>query len=283
MSLSIYTSFYNVVKMTYSWKECLTNWLAFLNGSGQIVIAVNTSEDDTSKVVREWVKSFKVSHPTNHTSIDVIDAEIPYTDPEFDGKLKALALSHCKEPFCILLDCDERILPTQRLQWMKLAQELEKNPQIDAMFIPVVDLFRDESSFKSVGQKWYIHKNRPFLTRGVVNFARKPDGTIDHTKSDTCELIYKESGDLARTASIMMPNLPDFLKMGQLDSGHVPFVVHLGWLDKEQRIKQSKFWQPVWSARAGQEVKTESTIEELDKIKAMRHILPSWREGMDIL
>lgn len=278
---SIYSSFFNVEKMKFDWRDAIKNWLEFLNNSGELSIAVNTSEDKTFELVGEFIKKIKQENHRNLTKIVLTEASIPYDDPEFDGKLKALALSKCTEPFCILLDCDERIIPSMRTTWKQVAKLLENNGNIDALFIPVIDLFGDEKHYKSefhLGSKWYLHKNRPELTRGVVNFAYRDDGSIDTSKSDTCELIYKDGNVLVRAHPILMPGVPHFLVVGQMQGGEVPFVYHLGWLDKEQRLRQSQFWQPVWKNRNKADIKPEMTLLEMENVRKYTHGLPSWKQ-----
>ncbi len=275
---SIYSSFYNVHRMGFDWRGALSNWLTFLGGTGQISLVINTSDDNSANMIREYLVRFQQENLHNRTKIKVVDAAIPYTDPEFDGKLKALALEGCEEPYAILLDCDERLVPGSRSHWVKLTKELERNYNIDAILIPVVDIFHDDKHWKSVGAKWYLHRNLANLTRGVVKWGYREDGSIDVTKSDTCELKYRDSGELVRAAPLLMPGLPPHMQVAQLEAGETPFVHHLGWKDKQQRLRQSAFWQPVWSARDGKEVKTESTLEELEKIQYYRHHLPHWEE-----
>ncbi len=260
--------------MKFSWRDTLENWISFLGlMESQIVIAINTSTDDTAKLVREYVK--KTLDPRSLVKIDVIDIEIPYTLPDFDGRGKAAALAACAKPYCILLDADETLQPNQRNLWMQLAGELERNRSFDAFLIPVVDLIGDDRHYKTpIGSKFYLHRNSPDFTRGVVNYARRPDGTFDTTKSDSCELCRKDTGELVRAQHILMQGLPDFLTMGQLESGMVPYVIHHGWKNLEQRLRQSAFWEPHWSAREGKPVKTERSLADLEKISRLRHNLP---------
>ena len=281
---SIHTSIFGVIKAKFDWKGAFENWLAFLSGRGQLVIAINKSDDGTSEAVRRWVKEWKQKHVTSMVVIDVLDIDIPYTEPDFDGRGKAAALAVCKERFCILLDIDERLVPSQRRNWATLAEELGKS-RWDGFLIPSIDVFRDEQHYRCDGSlrcKWYIHKNLSHLTRGVVKWARREDGSIDKTKSDTCELCVKETYDLAKTIAIIPLELPHYLTMGQLENGETPFVYHIGSLDLEQRIRQSAFWRPVWDLRDQHSKEPELTLAELDKIKAFKHRLPSWKDGMDV-
>lgn len=277
VTFSIVTSWFNVEKMKFDWRGALENWLAFQKGNGQIVIAINTSVDDSSKIITKWIHNWKSENPTNNTKIDVINIENPYSDPEFDGKGKAQATSMASEPYVILLDCDERLFPYSKHGWAKTAIELE-NSNYEALLVPVIDLISDELHYKSVGTKWYLHKNLPHITRGVVQWAYREDGSIDKTKSDTCELINKETKELVASVPLLMPTIPDWMKVAQLESGEIPFVYHLGFLDLEQRLRQSEFWRPVWDIRDTQSKEPETTIEKLNELKKYRHNLPLWKQ-----
>lgn len=281
--LSIYSAWYSVDQMGFKWREALDNWLHFLRDSGEVVIAVNTSTDGTYEKVTEYLKSRHPDYPRVRTV--VVQCDIPYTNSAFDGMIKAFALSHCTQPYCVLLDCDELMVPSLRKHWHALGVELEKQAQIepgrriDAFLVPTVDLFHDEKHYKSgdqLGAKWYIHRNDPNITRGVVKWAYREDGSFDISKSDSCELIYKDTDDLVRASTIIVA-LPHYIQMMHLSNGEVPFVVHTGWLDKQQRLKQSEFWAPVWRARDNSDKVQPTTLAELEKVQYYRHSLPSWK------
>lgn len=279
MTLSIYTAFYNVEAMQFAWRDALENWLTFLRG-GQLVLAINTSTDETPRLVREWIAAWQEKNPDSTTKVDIVETAIPYDDPTFDGQIKAAALAGCTEPFAVLLDADERLYPFQYRHWISLTRQFAENPQLDALLIPVVDLLGDEGHYKSVGSKFYLHRNRSDITRGVVKAARRPDGSIDTSVSDTTEPIYKESGELIRAGRLVAAEFPDWMVMGQLESGEIPMVLHLGWMDVEQRLRQAEFWAPVWTARRGGEnPEPKLTLEQLESMPRTRHYLPSWKEG----
>jgi hypothetical protein len=274
---SIVSSWFNVEKMSFDWRGALENWLDFQNGTGQIVIAINTSVDDSPKIVREWVKQWKSDNPMSQTRVEIIDIEIPYDQPDFDGRGKAAATAAASEPYVILLDCDERIAPSTRRAWDRMAVELETGPY-DAFLVPVIDLIGDERTYSKVGSKWYIHKNSPNITRGVVKWAYREDGTWDKTKSDSCEAIYRDTQELVKSAPIIMTGLPMWMQVAQMESGEVPFIYHLGALDLKQRVKQSAFWRPIWNLRDSTAKEPELTEKDLDEIPRFRHSLPSWRK-----
>lgn len=276
--ISIVSSWFNVERMKFPWRDTLKNWVEFIGpGPGQIAIAVNTSDDNTANLVRDFAKG--LIDPRNRITVDVVEISIPYTDPEFDGKGKAAAVAAATQPYVVLLDGDERIPTNQRHLWANLMGELERNRSIDGFMIPVVDLFGDERHYKKIGSKWYLTRNSPNITRGVWKGGYREDGTIAINRSDTCECIYADTRDLIRAPHLLMPGLPDFMTMSSLETGQVPFILHYGWINKEQRLRQSGFWGPIWSARSGSDVKTESTIEDLEKIRPIRHNLAPRGEG----
>jgi len=271
---SIYTSLYNANKMGFPWKETLDNWTKFLNGDGQIVIAVNMSTDGTFWDVSDYTNELK-KLPNNNVEYTVIMTHVPYEDPLFDGKIKDLALKQCNRQYCTLLDIDEVLPLSTRHAWEQSMSWLTPFGGYEVLMIPVIDLFHDENHFKSIGSKWYLHLNSPNLHRGRVNFAARPDGTTDIQKSDTCELI-RSDGNLAFAGALMGGNLDKGQLLFQMEKGYVPYVVHLGWLNKEQRLRQSAFWAPVWNARNGSEVEKPLTQNELDKVAYYRHNLKHW-------
>jgi hypothetical protein len=276
MTFSIYTSAFNLLKMGFDWKPVLDNWVQFLNGRGEISIAVNTSEDGTFEALNEYARASLVTHSA--MSWKIVKTEIPYTDPWFDGKIKNAALRNCTSRFAILLDLDEVIPLWSRDAWQSAVGLLEQNGfRFDALLIPSIDLFHDEHHMKGgIGGKWYLHFNRPNLGRGPVGFARREDGTIDITKSDTTELIDIHTNELARYGATLDPRFSDVLKLNLIQTGTAPVVYHLGWLNKEQRLRQSAFWAPVWNAREGKDVEQAKTADELAGIEYRPHGLRHW-------
>lgn len=275
----IASHWFNVERMRFPWRQTLANWVDFLaTGPAQIVIAVNTSDDNTATLVREHAKT--LLDPRHSVTVDVIDIAIPYTDPEFDGRGKAAAIAAAKYPYVMLLDCDERVMPKQRHLWAQLIHELERNRAIDGFYIPVVDLMGDEQHYKGVGTKCYLHRSGPNITRGVWKGGYREDGSINTESSDTCDAIMADTRELIKAAPLLMQGLPHYITMGQLESGQVPLVLHYGYLDQEQRVRQSAFWAPVWTQRrGGTNPEPTVTLESLSKIHRYRHNLPDWTPG----
>lgn len=256
--------------MGFPWRETLQNWSSFLQDGGQIVIAVNTSNDNTFEDVSEFVK-------TLNTSIEytIFKTDTSYDDPLFDGKIKNEALRRCNRQFCTLLDIDEVLPLSNRKAWSQAMTWLVPYAGYEALLLPVIDLYHTEKYYKSIGSKWYLHLNSPHLQRGRVKFAERPDGTTDIQRSDTCELITQD-GNLAFSGAIGGGQLDKGQLLFLMETGQVPYVIHLGWLNKQQRLRQSAFWAPVWNARNGAEVEKPITENDLDKIPYYLHNLKHW-------
>lgn len=274
-NLSIYTSLFNASVMGFAWRETLDNWTRFLNGAGQIVIAVNTSTDNTFTTVMDHVNEMS-ARPSNEVQYTVFQTDVPYANSRFDGLIKDEALKRCNRRYCSLLDIDEILPLGSRRGWERAMDYLDRDVLHDALLIPTLDLFHDEFHIKSMGYKFYLHRNDSNIGRGVVNYAERADGSIDITKSDTTEILYRDSKSLVRCAPIILPGTSDAQKLSVLAQGNLPYVWHTGWLSKQQRLRQSAFWAPVWSARDGTKVEKPLTETELDQTPYHPHLLPHW-------
>ena len=106
--------------------------------------------------------------------------------------------------------------------------------------------------------------NVEIIDGGPVSFARRGDGSIDTNKSDSCELI-DENGDLI--PYFIDPRFAQLFTNKEIESFDIsmPHVIHLGYVDLNKRIENNKFWQPIWSNRNGEEVKTAVSLEQLEK------------------
>ncbi len=256
--LSIYCSAFNLENGLFDWQDTLLSFNLFAD---EVVVATTTACKDRTI---EMLKTFAHGH-----SIKLVITDIPFSDLAFDGKLKNAALQACTEEFCCLFDLDER--PINKKNWIDLAVKLKFSSH-NALLVPVIDLYHDENHFRSLGTKWYIHKNTKDLQRGVANFAKLDNGKILHTRSDTCELILPD-GNLASTYYIIDPKLSNESQLKIIKDFNIPYVFHYGWLDKKKRIKQQEFWRPVWNNRAGFEIDAINTMEELDNIPYWPHNL----------
>lgn len=259
LKYSIYTSCFNIEKNNFNyWQKTLPKWIDFIEegNKGEIIIAINKSEDNTFAIIKNYTKDINC--------IKITQTNFDYQDYTFDGKIKNAALQQTKNKICIGLDLDEYPSPNKN-SWDQIANKFLYSAY-DAIFIPVIDLCKNLNSYKSIGYKWYMHKSG--LYRGIWNGAKLDNGKIDIKKSDTCELLNKNS-NLCSTAHIVQE-----LSIENIKNNNTPFIVHLGWLKWKDRQQQNKMWQPVWSNRAGYEV-NDIIHEEasFDKIQVLEHNL----------
>lgn len=228
--ISIYTSAFNLVKNKFDYKHSIQKFSNFAN---EVVIAINSSSDNT------LIEIQKLSNELGN--LKVVSCDFSYDDPWMDGKIKNYALQHTTQLIKIGLDMDEYIPLHQKSLWLDLADNLLCDTYMCYM-IASLNLYKDFNHYYSIGHKWYLHKGGLF--RGPVNFARKSDGTVDTSKSDTCELIDK-NGNLVK--SRMFDNSIESLRQGK-----TPYVVHTGYVDLEARLIRNKnFWSHHWLTESG--------------------------------
>ncbi len=248
---SIYSSAFNLIKNQFDYEGAIKNFCSFAD---EVVIAVNTSVDCTFERLVQLQKAYD--------NLVLIETSFSYQNPAFDGLIKNAALQHTTEPLKIGLDMDERISLDNKSAWVEYANYLSDSIHGKALFIPVIDLFRDHAHYKSIGQKWYLHTKG--LKRGVVNFAKKENGKIDIEKSDTCELLNQDDS-LVLSLGMPIPRSKSYLDFIKKNS--IPYVVHIGYLDTNRRVNViNPFWKTHWENRAGHEV-TNIALKESDLVK----------------
>jgi hypothetical protein len=238
---SIYSSAFNLIKNNFNYIESINNFCSFAD---EVVIAVNKSEDSTIEALKSL----------NFNNLKLIETNFSYQDPLLDGKIKNEALQATKEEFKIGLDMDEYIPLWQKDIWTNLAYQLRFDIY-DCYMIPSVNLYRDKDHYFSIGHKWYLHKGNLF--RGAANFAKNQNGTINTSMSDTCELIDSNG------------NLVSYIKLddriNSLRSRLMPFVVHNGYLNLQDRILRNKnFWKEHWKIESGGTEPTHKVHESLE-------------------
>lgn len=272
---SIYCSIFNLESLKFDWKESIENWLKFLNGMGEIILVLNKSNDNSDKILNDYISKLKIQYILSTTKINIIKTEFDYNNPLFDGMIKNAGYKACKQPITISLDLDEVVCIDSIRSWISTAKNL-LDSEFDAYIIPSINLCKTWKEYKDIGSKFYMVKNKSNIMRGVVNYAKNEDGSIDISKSDTCEVIFENDSSLVKCTHLIPPNLPDFMKLAIIKNGSI-FVYHLGWLNLEHRLKINEFWKPIWEARAKREVGDIVTDKnELDKIKTISHDLQYW-------
>ena len=245
---SIYSSAFNVIKNGFEYESFINKFCEFAE---EVVIAVNKSEDGTLDTLTDL--------QVKNNNLKIVSTNFSYEDPLLDGKIKNEALQNTSNLIKIGLDLDEYIPMYQKESWISISKLLVSNKNAGCIMIPSLNLYKDKDHYSTIGRKWYLHKGG--YQRGAVNFAKKLDGTVDTSKSDTCELID--------TYGNLVPSLVLDNSIEALRSGYVPFVVHTGYEDLGKRIKRNlNFWENHWKIESGGEApqhKVHKNISEFNE------------------
>lgn len=259
---SLYYSAFNLTKNAFPWRENLLRGVTFAGPDGEVVVAVNKSEDDTL----DLINAFAAERPT----VKVVTTDHPYTDIEFDGKVKNAALQACTKDLLIQMDLDEWIDSAQRSKWEYYGKQLLMQT-VDCYMVPSVDLYGDRKTIRKnhkIGTKFRLHKKG--FKRGVWRGGWNGDH-INTSASDTCELI-NDRGDLVRCVGIV----PDFALQSQFASmlDDYIYTVHEGYLSLEHRVNINKaIWAEHWSLRSGHSENVETNLDNLAKEPTVYHNL----------
>lgn len=252
IKISVYSCAFNIIDCiknnVYDFQSALENWSKY---GDEIVIA--TPENETSDLVH-IIAGIISDKSKNYSRVHIIPVEINMLEDQLSvGKLKNAALQNCNNELVIQQDLDER-LGGYPNSWKRVGKSLLLNEVVKAVFIPVVDLFKDDKHYKSLGQKWYLHK-KTGTYRAPVFFGIKEDGNIDTDKSDTCELVDKHNR--------LVPSVK--LEFDLNDYPIFPIVFHYGHVDPTKRSAVNKFWSEMWSFRKGENVEIETDEKKLSE------------------
>lgn len=229
--ISIYSSAFNLIKNGFDYRTSIDR---FCNFADEVVVCVNTSEDRTLEELKKLRSEF--------SNLVIVESHYSYDDPLLDGKIKNNALQCTTCEVKVGLDMDEYIPQWQKPLWRQMAYGLLMENFCDCYMVPSINLYKDKDHYFSITPKWYIHKSGLF--RGPVNYAKKPDGTINTLVSDSCELI-DSNGNIVRSVQFSK-NTED------LESGYFPFVVHEGYINLDARLLRNKnFWAKHWLVESG--------------------------------
>ena len=275
MAVSIYTSGFNLLVNHFDYKDAIKNFSLFAD---EVVIAVNSSQDDTYGALD--------SLRNTYGNLKLVECDVPYDDPLLDGKIKDIALQATTSDVKIGLDMDERIPLRHKDRWLGLAMQLDFLPE-DCVMIPSLNLWGSYGTIKNdlsenlKSYKWYLHG--PNLRRGPVNFARRPNGTIDTSRSDSCELIYP-NGDLVHYRTLNAIGVSSIHEFLDYIENQITFVYHLGYANFQNRVDRNKsFWYNHWRTESGGEAPQHQVHMDISEFKGetIPHNLPHWNEGTD--
>lgn len=262
--LAAYISAFNVVSNGLPYEGPLRKMLAFFDA---VCVAVNTSKDNTLQAIK--------SLDDGSGKLTVIETSFSYKDVTFDGAIKNAALQSCPkgpEWLYVQMDLDEIIPLSQRPLWDQYATQLQSMPSVQCYMIPSVDLWGSLQTIradKPIGNKFRLHKGG--LQRGVWRHAWISYGKrFDTSRSDSTELI-DANGDLVRCmdAAPSMANQPSVVTMLR----QYPYVLHLGYVDYEQRARINKaVWAEHWTLRnGGVDARVATRPDDLREVPLIRH------------
>lgn len=231
MGTSIYSTAYNILQNSFSrWQESVLNSVQFAD---EVIIAVNTSDDDTDSAIRDTLWEYK--------NWKIVPANFSKLDPFWDGRMKNLALQHCTQEFKIIKDLDEEIPLWQKPLWENKLFQL-KFSGAKVMAVPSVDIYKTLDGYKSISYKTYGSIGQ--LWRGPAANALKQGYFINTKFSDGTELI-DENFQMA-PAVLSGPK-----ELADLESGNHIFVAHYGYLNINERIERNnRFWGAHWLAES---------------------------------
>ncbi len=271
--ISIYSSAFNLLKNNFDFEDSVRNFTSFAD---EVVVCVNTSEDDTYRVLTQLSKD-------GGGKLRVIESSFSYDDPSLDGKIKNEALQNTTHEMKIGLDMDERIPVRHKNKWIDLFDEMSYFPH-KAVMIPSLNLWGSRETIKGDpiehrnSLKWYLHKGGLF--RGPVNFARRSDGTIDTSKSDTCELI-DDRGNLVQTKRYIWPEISTMEEYLDAIENKGTFIYHLGYESFENRVDRNQnFWYKHWRTESGGESPKHKVHMNTNEFsgKVIEHNLKYWND-----
>jgi len=258
--ISIYTSAFNVIKNQFDYIGAIDN---FTKIADETVVAINTSQDLSYNAFEKLFEANDEARQKDPTigHIKILKTNFSYKDPDLDGKVKNAALQHCKHDICLGIDLDERININQKSIFETYAKHLKNESPYGCTMLPVINLYGDLKHYTDINNKWYLHK-REGVFRGTFAGAKNKDGTHDISKSDSCELINK-NGCLIPSWSPLSGIENEEIKLRILQEDDVPFIVHLGYLNLNQRATRNKnFWKNHWQVECGREVEDIPTSIE---------------------
>jgi len=262
---SIYSTAFNIIINKFDYEDAIKNFCSFAE---EVVISVNKSEDDTLEILQGL--------SAHHPNLKLVPCDISYDDTELDGKLFNLALQETTRPYKINLGLDHRIAPRQKENWEILAEHIKKTNKIRAAFIPSINLVGDENHWDGeYNQMWFLHDSG--LKRGVVDFARNPDGSFDPSKSDSNELV-DENNKLVDSL-FYVPGYDTREKYENYLIVMDLYVFHLGFVNFEDKILRAQnVWEKIWKKRGVKDYNSIiTTKEQLEKIPRYAHKFELWR------
>lgn len=260
MKISGYTTTRNSIEMNYPFRECILSMLDFCD---EVIVADSSdSNDGTLEALEEMMDVYP--------KLEIVHVDVDYSVPNYgvwDGKMKAIARSHCTGDYLWQMDCDEVVQQNMRGTLESLIEKtMEKSEQVVLMALPVVEYWG------SIGKvrvdvnpwKWRLSKNDPMITHGIPVHLRKYENDLLYAKhgTDGCDYIHAETGEVIPCGHFMTQDIELLRRTAaNLDSvalnayqewfneavSKLPTVYHFSWWSVAEKIRKFQHtWNKQW-------------------------------------
>lgn len=259
---SIFTTAYNINLCSFDYKRTLSNFCKFAGKDGEVIVCVPILSGDDSY---ELLSDLRVKNPELFHNLKIFICNFSINDPEFDGKTKNFALQQCSNDVCIQMDLDELFVYSQRQKWIEYINFFKYQSDFDCFMIPVLEPWGDISKIREDhGVKFKFRIHFKWINRGVVDYAKREDGTHDINLSDGTEPI-DENGQLVKSHRLINPecyeSLDNYLKYLKENI----YTIHLGYVSFKDRIKRiNNFWREHWIVESGGYVELPRSEKEME-------------------
>lgn len=275
MKLSGYTTTRNCYKLQYPFEKSILSMLDFCD---EVVVG---DSSDVGEGTMERLLELEKENP----KLKVHHWDLDYKSPNygiFDGVMKANARSKCSGDWLIQKDMDEFFHEDDSNKIRKLCEELEKQQNVNAVAMPVVEYWGSIAKVRCDINPWKerISKNNPDITHGIpVQLRVYKDGLL-YSKhgSDGCNLINKQTGEMYPVAGFMTQQaaslrslavsderyLPHYEKWYNEIVDQLPTIYHFSWYDIKRKIEIYRdYWGNHWSSLYGETKDTSNMFFNL--------------------
>ena len=266
IKLSAYMIIKNGIMYNFPFVNALERALAVCE---EVIVVDGGSFDDTVKVLNN------LAH--QHDNLKVFHRKWDHSKHGFIGEEKAYAASLCTGTHRIQLDADEYLVENFPGEIKQLVDTYRFN---DCLSLPIFNLYKDDEHIRLDPNPWKfrVYRTDKGITHGVNAGAimKDPNGqeVIDKNKTDCCDPIYKDSGQVVKTKHPFDHKL--FVKHQELGTKQIeneeyidfikdlkgPYVLHLSWSDLEMKKKRGEFWD---GTIQGMQLGWHNTTQDIDK------------------
>lgn len=278
--VSAYTYVRNANEMNYPFIESITS---FVKAGIDEVVVLDTSDKDegTTDLLLDLVDKYP-------DVIKAYQAEVNWNAPNFgiwDGQSKAMARSHCTNPYLIQFDTDEFIEEQpdvmNKIQSKCIRLLGNENP---IMALPVVEYWGSQGKVRMDINPWKerISISHPHITHGIpmshrhYQLDKNTNASLLYSRpgSDGCNMIDSVTGQPIPISNPMIgPNWSDINNArvnGRFSEIHcqiyedwfnqvvedLPTIFHFSWWSVEVKIKKyqaffNSFWKSLYGDSAG--------------------------------